>query len=78
MLQYDKFLIGIFIIVIGIGFYIIYSVTYATLIFPKEVDPKDITVEQEKIQIERYNKTASQLEKKNQINDQIEAPNVEK
>lgn len=78
MLQYDKFLIGIFVVVIGIGFYVIYSITYSTLIFPKEVNPDDINVQQEKIQIERYTETTSQLETKVQVNDDAVAPNVNK
>jgi len=76
MLQYDKFLIAIFVVIIGVGFYVIYSLTYATLIIPKEIDPSEINVEQETIKIDRYNKTITQLEKKTQVNNSATTPQI--
>ncbi|MFA5030590.1 MAG: hypothetical protein WC495_03315 [Patescibacteria group bacterium] len=73
-LHHDKLIIGIFIVIIGLGFYLIYNLTYSTLINPKQIDPTEIDTQQEKINLDRYNTTTNQLEEKSKVNDSASTP----
>jgi len=72
--QYDKLIVALFIIIIGFGFYLIYTLTYSTLINPQPIKQTEINIQQEKINLDRYNSTTEKLKGKADANDSLTTP----
>lgn len=75
-LQYDKFILIFMLLLIGFGFYVIYTITYTTFISPLPVTSQDITSNQKKLDIGRYESTLKKLQEKNSYSGSNAAPDI--
>lgn len=62
--HYSGFLLSLTVLFILAGFYLIFVLTYNSLIVPESINPQDISTEQKKLNITQYEHTYSSLQEK--------------